>query len=69
MEPLLKVSPSPITPLVPILVKKNQNIVLKSPFDTVYALIKITKIHVHGQLAFLNKKVIVFILNWRKRNK
>lgn len=61
MEPLLKVSPRPITPLVPILVKKknkNKHDVLKKSLDTVYAVIKIIKIHVHGQLAFLSKNVI-----------
>lgn len=61
MEPLLKVSPRPITPLVPILVKKtitNKYDVLKKSLDTVYAVIKIIKIHVHGQLAFLSKNVI-----------
>lgn len=63
MEPLLKVSPRPITPLVPILVKKKKTItnkydVLKKSLDTVYAVIKIIKIHVHGQLAFLSKNVI-----------
>lgn len=59
MEPLLKVSPRPITPLVPIFVKKNNPIsCLKESLGTVYAVIEITKIHVYWQLAFQSKMVI-----------
>lgn len=65
MEPLLKVSPSPITPLVPIFVLKNQNIVLKSPFDTVYALIKITKTRVSKQKGYI---VFLFLTGGKETN-